>query len=499
MFKSLATKKLVLFSIFATTTFFCTASKPSLILNNHYPYIAALNKWLTNNTFALTPPSIITKTKKTNDQIRQEAKQTKEWNIIVYMAANNNLHAFSIKNLQQMIHIGSNERINIVVQLDGYRMEDVSRFYIEKDNPVLISSFNHTAATISGTTQSLLEFVTWALETYPAKQQALVLWNHGSGIKDPHIWGKKIISHRDEFFFFNHQTCLLELNRHLLDHDFEELEERGIAFNDTFETYITNQELKDTLDTICTNALNNKKIDLLFFDACHMAMVEIGSQIKSAVHYMVGSEEIEPGGGHNYIYALEPFLHRSFSPAEFACHLVNAYEQEYINFNADYTQSAINLTAYESLEKLIKQITANLRNLLQQEPETLTQVLQSIRYSRRFTTEFGDPDYIDFCLFFQTLEKKLSALLTDQPFTQASTIKISETVRLLQQSLTLMLEGIIIKNIAGLNLPYAQGLAIYFPRRSIDPYYRTTIFDQTTQWSEFLHTFGLNLRNLGNS
>ncbi|QQR48604.1 hypothetical protein IPF37_03490 [bacterium] len=492
-------KKLFLLLAFLVIPSGCTPQTTTFSLIHHYPYLTALNTWICNHMHALIPPSIITKTTKSNDEILQETKKIKDWNIIVYMAANNNLHMFSIKNLQQMIHIGSNERINIIVQLDGYRMEDISRFYLEKDNPILIDSFNHTQATISGTRQSLEEFVTWAIQTYPAKHQALILWNHGSGIKDPRLWEKRIIAHRDDFFFFNHQLCLLELNRHLLDNNYEDQSNRGIAFNDTFETYITNQELTETLDTLSTNILNNKKIDLLFFDACHMAMIEIGSQIKSAVCYMVGSEEIEPGNGHNYMYALEPFLHKNLSPSEFACHLVHAYEQEYINFNADYTQSAIHLESYEPLEELMQKITSNLNFLLQKESTIITQFIRSIRFSRRYTTEFGDPDYIDFCLFFQNLEKKLISLLGNEIIANITMTTIVKTIELINQCLEIALKKTIIKNTSGFNLPYAQGLAIYFPRRSIDSYYRTTIFDQKTQWSTFLTTFALNLQKLGES
>ena len=38
--------------------------------------------------------------------------------------------------------------------------------------------------------ENLYDFAKWAITNYPAKHQALILWNHGSGIEDPHIWGK---------------------------------------------------------------------------------------------------------------------------------------------------------------------------------------------------------------------------------------------------------------------------------------------------------------------
>ena len=45
------------------------------------------------------------------------AKVEKDWNFIVYIAANNNLHRFSVHNIRQMAKVGSTENMNIVVQI----------------------------------------------------------------------------------------------------------------------------------------------------------------------------------------------------------------------------------------------------------------------------------------------------------------------------------------------------------------------------------------------
>ncbi len=417
-----------------------------------------------------------------NDKI-----QIKDWNFIVYLAANNNLHPFSIKNLQQMTHVGSTDNINIVAQLDGYRQTEISRYFIEKNNPILIKSFEHNYETISGTTASLYNFVEWAIKTYPARHQALVLWNHGSGIKDPHIWGKKIMMHRDRFFVFNYETGLLELNKNLLsDPEEDDLKNKGIAFNDTYETYITNQELQATLDKISQELLGGKKIDLLCMDACHMAMVEIGSQIKSAVNYMVASQEIEPGGGYNYIYLLEPFIKSSFTPIEFAQHVTHAYQLEYSNFNADFTQSAVNLNSLEKLEENIKQVSCMLVTLLEdQKIDQIARILRIIRMNWRYTTEFCDPDYIDFCHFYKSLSEKIRELSSHGLNNPEYTKRLNQLERFIDQGLN-MIQNYIIKNASGINLPHAYGLSIYFPKRSIDSYYYKTEFDQKTNWTTFL-------------
>jgi len=411
--------------------------------------------------------------------------ESKDWNFIVYMAANNNLYSFSVRNLQQMIHVGSTNSLNILLQLDGYKQKEVTRYFIEKNNPVIIEEFQHTNASISGTTESLYDFTKWAIETYPAKHQCIVLWNHGCGIKDPNIWGKKIMAHRDELFDFNYSNGLLELNRNILD---DEYDQRGIAFNDTFETYITNQELQKTLCRISTELLGGKKIDILAMDACHMAMIEIGSQIKDSTHYMVASEEIEPGSGYNYIYTLDPFIKESLTPAEFAAHIVTSYEKEYSNFNADFTLSAINLEGFDLLEENMKQITHALVGLLSSEhTKYIGYILKSIRMSRRFTTEFCDPDYIDLTHFYKSLLYKIETC-KEMEIPLDACQKITAFTGLVTEGLAL-LEKHIIKNAAGINLDYAHGLSVYFPRRSVASSYYKTVFEEVTDWADFLHAY----------
>src|ERR1700722_4247747 len=51
---------------------------------------------------------------------RQEIKalSPKDWTVIVYMSADNDLKIFSARNIKQLAQIGSNQFVNIVVQLD---------------------------------------------------------------------------------------------------------------------------------------------------------------------------------------------------------------------------------------------------------------------------------------------------------------------------------------------------------------------------------------------
>ena len=143
-------------------------------------------------------------------------KARKDWNFIVYFAANNNLHKFAIQNIQQMMQVGSTNTMNAIIQLDELGAKEISRYYVQKGNVSPIFHDSNNSACISGTQESLYNFLAWTLKTYPANHNCLVLWNHGSGIKDPSIWGKFMLGNRNELFVLNKETGLYEMNRKIM-------------------------------------------------------------------------------------------------------------------------------------------------------------------------------------------------------------------------------------------------------------------------------------------
>lgn len=430
------------------------------------------------------------------------ANSIKDWNFLVYMAANNNLHSFAIRNFTQMQQVGSTPAINVLVQLDEPRKAEINRYYIAKDKAILTASLTPSAASVSGTRQSLYNFVQWAVQAFPARRHCIVLWNHGSGIKDPSMWGRILMSNRDELFYFNTQLGLLELDRgNSLQEVSPELitrkkmvaklrqilRERGIAFNDAYEEYLTNDDLSDVLNAISQNLLGGRKIDIVAMDACHMAMVEIGTQIRSSVNYMVGSSEIEPGSGYNYVNVLQPFINRSLFPDEFAEHLVLAYEKEYKNINADFTQSAVNLGNFEALENGFSQIAQGINYLIDADPN-FKNVIRYIRQTRQLTTTFHDQDYIDLVHFMQSLLEVTNNYLNSNSPSQNSIQALRALLSITQETLNITKQTII-QNTAGVNLSKASGLSFYFPTRGVHKSYYKTIFDQRTRWSSFLTRF----------
>jgi clostripain len=189
---------------------------------------------------------------------------------MVFLNAKNDLERFGISDMNEMETVGSNDNLNIVVQMGrikGYDSSNgdwtgVRRYYVTKDtdrsiiNSQLIENMGEVDM---GSYKTLIDFAKWAKKTYPAKKYALVIWNHGSG------WEK----------------------------GFKSSVTKGISYDEQSGNHINTPQLGMAMKEI-------GKVDILDFDACLMQMAEVAYEIKDYVTYIVASEETEPGDGDSY-------------------------------------------------------------------------------------------------------------------------------------------------------------------------------------------------------
>ena len=113
-----------------------------------------------------------------------------EWTFLVYLDGDNNLEGAGIDDVNEMEMVGSTPEVNIVVQFDRIDRYDTSngdwhdtrRGIITKDSTSLIASnLTSVGEKNMGDPQTLTEFLSWGISTFPADHYFLVLWNHGDG------------------------------------------------------------------------------------------------------------------------------------------------------------------------------------------------------------------------------------------------------------------------------------------------------------------------------
>lgn len=391
-------------------------------------------------------------------------RKVKDYTILIYMAADNDLERYAIRNIRQMSMIGSTDYINLVIHLDirSGNKKICSHFYIEKEHIIEFS----TDSTImdSGNPESLISFVKCSINKFPADNYVLVGWNHGTGIIDPI---KRTPYCSDLFmlinkFEFDHASDLNSLNPdtyHL---------PRGICWDDSTGHYLNNQKLNYALSTIKKEALDNKKFAIIAFDACLMSMLEVADLIKDYAHIMVSSQEVELGTGWNYQNILSPFINGTMKPQEFAEHIVNVYGKTYNNRTNDFTLSAVNLDGVADLVSTFNTISEFLVNCITLQKNN--SVVKAIKLSRhrKLCTHFETPQYIDLHHFLANLQANLKTFsFTNEKegtrLTQALHDKIEEA--------QLILSKIILANVTGSNLAKAHGLSIFYPEQRIHPSY----------------------------
>ncbi|MEW6482380.1 MAG: S8 family serine peptidase [bacterium] len=298
---------------------------------------------------------------------------TKTWTFMVYLDADNNLESNAIDDFLEMSSIGSNDDINIVVQMDrinGYNSSHnnwtgTKRFYITKDmTPDPENAIDEIGEANMGEANTLKNFINWAKGSYPAENYALVFWDHGSG------WKTKALEKRPKW----------------------------VCCDDTNNDSLSLKELKEAFSSC-------GKIRLIGFDACLMAMAEVAHQIKDYGEIMVASEEVEPEDGWAYNKILAN-VSSSTTPSSLAETIVQTYVSSYPN--SEVTLSSIDLLKVGSLALSLGSITST------NDWDKISTARDNVIFTE------GDTSYIDLFDFANRLEVSLVSPILFSSHTTAS-------------------------------------------------------------------------------
>lgn len=420
-------------------------------------------------------------------------ERRKKLTFLCYMAADNDLAPFADRNLEQMSTVGSNENINIIVHLDIRKKGDTQtrtkitkRLIVQKGH---IEQVGQTSCMDSGLAETVIDAATWAIRDFPSDDLIIVFWNHGSGCLNPRV-GR--IINPAELFSYSQDSNLIVLDRSIgfIDYIHKTVKEceqgRGICFDETTGHYLDDVKLTRALQEI--TRIRGKKIDLIIFDACLMAATEVACLISPYCNYMTASEEVELGTGYDYNKVLSIAANHYTNAHDFACHIVDVFEETYNNITHDYTHSAVDLSKYNNLDISTNALAQALLAALPYDYSR--QLINSIKKSksRLNCTHFNEPSYIDFhhfcCNLLQNIIRDDTALQKNaQLYTHINTIKAQVN------SCIKNINDMVIRNVAGQNLAKAGGLSIYFPTDFYDASYPETIFGQHNSWREFLEVF----------
>jgi cysteine peptidase C11 family protein len=189
------------------------------------------------------------------------------WTYLVYMLADNNLEAYALQDLEALMQVGSTGKLTILTQVDRALGESelpigglpsftgAKRVRVEPGRLLELETLGEVNQGASG---ALSDFLAWGIQAAPADHYALVLWDHGGA------FGRFGVDASGD----NDGLDLTELTR-------------------AVDLSIAATGLRGPLD-------------LIGFDACLLGTWEVAVALEGRAHYLLGSEEVEPGHGWDH-------------------------------------------------------------------------------------------------------------------------------------------------------------------------------------------------------
>lgn len=186
--------------------------------------------------------------------------ETAKWSVFIYMCGTDleSGSGAATDNIIEALEAYSVEDVNVIVQTGGTATwqndyvdsEVIQRWSLTDGDMTLVDERELVSM---GDAKTLADFLTWGVNAYPAEKTMVLFWDHGGGAAS------------------------------------------GVTFDELFDgDGLSLGEIQQGL------AAAEIQYELIGFDTCLMATLEMAELIAPMANYMVASEEIEPGGGWDY-------------------------------------------------------------------------------------------------------------------------------------------------------------------------------------------------------
>ena len=173
-------------------------------------------------------------------------------------------HGCATTDLAEMMEVQLPENVNIIIQTGGavtwqndlMDPAKIQRWCYSSEG---LSLIEECASASMGSAQTLYDFLYFANKNYPADKVAVTFWNHGGG---------SVTGAAFDELYGNDSLSLNEMNA---------------AFN-----------------AVWPADSSAPALEMVGFDTCLMATVDVAAVFSNYAKYLVGSQEVEPGNGWYY-------------------------------------------------------------------------------------------------------------------------------------------------------------------------------------------------------
>jgi hypothetical protein len=191
------------------------------------------------------------------------ALSARDWTMLVYVAADNDLVQWADSDLVEMELYGSSQHVSVVVQIDKPSI-GAKRLLVGQGSSQVLQELGVIDMC---SWETLYDFLGWGISSFPAEKYLVILWDHGSG------W-----------------TAMP--NRSF-----------GADWSSGNVLSIANGDFKRALSN--AYEYTGQIIDLFAFDACLMQQIEVAFELKDFARVFLAPQSIMPLPGLRYDEALQ--------------------------------------------------------------------------------------------------------------------------------------------------------------------------------------------------
>ncbi len=388
------------------------------------------------------------------------------WTLLLYIAADNNLESNGVDDINELEAGFPEEGVEIIVFIDraeGYDetngdWKDARIFRIRKDDDrenIRSEQLAYLGETNTGNPKVLENFLKESMRCFPARYTGLIMWDHGNG------WS-------------------------------------GMAHDNTAPSSVDGHDLLELpeLSSALENALSatdgRDKLDLIGFDMCLMAQIEVAEAVANHAEVMLASQAVEDVDGWPYNLVLPAFSDRTFGVRRLAGNIIEGFRTYYLQKENTLaplsTLSAIDLSM---LPGVLEAFRGNVAAMEEDIDLGWSSLSRAIFFSESFT---GSTDLDD-------LQQRDSQAVAS--FDMISCLALYNELRGVSptndtfRDLIDATDRMVINSWAGPNRKSARGISFYAPIRAAQftDAYSQLNFARETRWDSLLAELHANQRD----
>ena len=305
--------------------------------------------------------------------------------VLIYMIGSNleSESAAGTADLVEMINANPSSSVNIIVETGGSKRwqnkvisaNTLERYRVGSGG---LARLEQLPVKSMADPDTLADFISWGVAEYPADRYELILWDHGGGT--------------------------------VSGYGYDELYPNGM---------LTISGIQKALEK------GGCHFDIIAFDACLMATLEVAQMLSEYADYMIASEELEPGAGYYYTGWVSLLSRNpSVDPVTLGKKLIDDFASVYSNSRkVAYTLSMIDLSKIGAVNDALGKFMDNSILLLD------NKAFSNLSMARSEARDFGNGKYeqIDIADYVSRVEgldsRAVSAAVSDCVSYQRTNLK----------------------------------------------------------------------------